>query len=593
HAAENVLGKFRDRELEVTPQAVTVILQTLDQIKAILASLEENEREPAGDDGELIGRLDALAAGETVPMTAGLAGADLRDSGGEVDADGLASRFFERLLGEAELAPMLAGNIAEVEKRLFRNYMAEALAGRVPAFEFPVPDGFDEAQFDSFVTLLDETIREVGITERVIDQVLHAVEEGREGHLPAPPSVEARPKPAAVPAPAGPVVPAPANDAEPVEREIAAASQNIRVGVNLLENLMTVVSELVLTRNQLLQMVRNREDSEFAAPLQRLNHITSELQEGVMKTRMQPIGNAWSKLPRIVRDLSHELDKRVELEMRGAETELDRQVLELIKDPLTHMVRNSVDHGLEDGATRRAAGKPETGRIRLNAFHQGGHIIIEIADDGRGLSIEKIRQKAVANGIVSAVEAEAMSENVAQQLIFRPGFSTAEKVTNVSGRGVGMDVVRSNIEKIGGTIAMQTTAGRGTVFTIKIPLTLAIVSALIVECAGNRFAIPQISVLELVRASQSSEYRIETIDDAPLLRLRNRLLPLVCLRELLGFGKGEVDEEGRRPDEFVVVSQVGAYTFGILVDRVFDTEEIVVKPVAPVLRDSGIDRKST
>lgn len=589
HAAENVLGKFRDRELEVTPQAVTVILQTLDQIKALLASLEQTEKEPAGDDADLIGRLDALAAGK---VPAGVADPSAAVAGSETGGDALSAeevtgRFYDRLVMEPDFASILTGNVAEVEKRLFRNYMQEALRGKAPAFEFPIPDGLDQAQFDSFITLLDETVREMGVADGIIERVLHAAEEVREAEGGAAPAASAEPV-AAASAPAPAAVQAAANDAEPAEREIAAASQNIRVGVNLLENLMTVVSELVLTRNQLLQMVRNQEDSEFSAPLQRLNHITSELQEGVMKTRMQPIGNAWSKLPRIVRDISHELGKKVELEMRGADTELDRQVLELIKDPLTHMVRNSLDHGLEDTVARRAAGKPETGKIRLNAFHQGGHIIIEIADDGRGLSIDKIRKKAIENGIVSAAEAETMSETLVQQLIFRAGFSTAEKVTNVSGRGVGMDVVRSNIEKIGGTIGMQTTAGRGTVFTIKIPLTLAIVSSLIVECAGNRFAIPQISVLELVRASQSSDYKIEGIDGAPFLRLRNRLLPLVSLRELLGFGKSEVDENGRRPDDFVVVSQVGAYTFGILVDRVFDTEEIVVKPVAPVLRDNGI-----
>ena len=244
-------------------------------------------------------------------------------------------------------------------------------------------------------------------------------------------------------------------------KESAVAAQTIRVNVELLENLMTLVSELVLTRNQLLQMVRGNDDSEFATPLQRLSHITTDLQEGVMKTRMQPIGNAWAKLPRIVRDLSVEMNKKIDLQMIGAETELDRQVLELIKDPLTHMVRNSADHGLKSTNERRLVGKPEIGKIVLNAYHEGGHIIIEIADDGRGLNISRIRQKVLANGLATEGEIEQMTDQQVAQFIFRAGFSTAEKVTSVSGRGVGMDVVRTNIEKIGGTIELKTQAGQG------------------------------------------------------------------------------------------------------------------------------------
>jgi two-component system chemotaxis sensor kinase CheA len=369
-------------------------------------------------------------------------------------------------------------------------------------------------------------------------------------------------------------------------KESSVAAQTIRVNVELLENLMTLVSELVLTRNQLLQMVRGKDDSEFTVPLQRLSHITTDLQEGVMKTRMQPIGNAWAKLPRIVRDLALEMGKKIDLQMIGADTELDRQVLELIKDPLTHMVRNSADHGLEDIQGRRDAGKNETGTVTLNAYHEGGHIIIEISDDGRGLNVERIKAKALANGLVSEGELEGMSDQQIHQFIFKPGFSTAEKVTSVSGRGVGMDVVRTNIEKIGGTVELKSVEGRGSTFIIKIPLTLAIVSALIVESGGERFAIPQISVLELVRASSNSEHSIERIHDTPVLRLRNRLLPLVTLKKILGLDESaeeEVDEEA-----FIVVAQVGTYSFGIIVDRVFDTEEIVVKPVAPILRDLSL-----
>lgn len=396
------------------------------------------------------------------------------------------------------------------------------------------------------------------------------------------PQPEAAPMPSTIAAPA-PVAPRAAEAvAEAVQTESATAQQTIRVSVEVLEDLMTLVSELVLTRNQLMQLARVSSDSQISVPLQRLSHITSELQEGVMKTRMQPIGNAWAKLPRLVRDLANELGKKIDLEMRGADTELDRQVLELIKDPLTHMVRNSGDHGLEGPADRRAAGKPETGRILLNAYHQGGHIIIEIGDDGRGLPVEKIRAKVLAQGLATEAELAQMNEHDVLRFIFRPGFSTAQQITSVSGRGVGMDVVKTNIERIGGTIELRSKEGRGTTFTIKIPLTLAIVSALIVQAGGERFAIPQIGVVELVRVGDEHEgnTRIEMIKEAPVLRLRDRLLPLVSLSSLLRLRDAPVG--GLKG--YVVVMQVGANVFGIVVDRVFDTEEIVVKPVAPILR---------
>ncbi len=340
---------------------------------------------------------------------------------------------------------------------------------------------------------------------------------------------------------------------EEEQREAAAKAQTLRVQVETLERLMTMVSELVLTRNQLLEIVRRSQESEFKAPLQRLSNVTAELQEGVIKTRMQPIGNAWSKLPRIVRDLANELGKEIEIEMHGAETELDRQVLEVIKDPLTHMVRNSADHGIEMPEERRAAGKPEKGTLRLSARHEGGHIIIAIADDGRGLNTERIRAKAVRMGLISAND--KLTDAQIQKFIFAPGFSTAATVTSVSGRGVGMDVVKTNIDQIGGSVDLKSVLGRGTTFTIKIPLTLAIVPALIVEAAKERFAIPQVSVLELVRVRANSEHRIEHVKDAPVLRLRNKLLPLVHLGSLLRLSGGEAEDGA-----FIVVMQTGNRT---------------------------------
>ena len=466
HAAESLMGKFRDG-MPVTADAVTLILSTLDRIKAILGGLQTLQREPDGNDADLIEQLSRMARAEKV-------------------------------------APQLQ----------------------------PAPQ-----------------------------QLSH--------DKPAPERAEAEPVKQA----AGETSDRPAGEA--TEK---LASHSIRVSVDTLDHLMTTVSELVLTRNQLLEIVRQHEDSDFKVPLQRLSNVTAELQEGVMKTRMQPIGNAWQKLPRVVRDLSADLGKDIELEMHGADTELDRQVLELVKDPLTHLVRNCADHGIESPAHRLAAGKRRAGTIRLSACHQGGHIIIEIADDGRGLDTARIKAKAIELGLAGEAELAAKTDGEICNFIFAPGFSTASQVTSVSGRGVGMDVVRSNIEQIGGTVDLKSAPGAGTTFTIKIPLTLAIVSALIVEAGGERFAIPQLSVLELVRAGGNGEHRIERIKDTPVLRLRNTLLPLLHLKEVLQLGAPD-DDNG-----FVVVTQVGNQIFGAVVDGVFHTEEIVIKPMSSKLR---------
>ncbi|MDZ4741611.1 MAG: hybrid sensor histidine kinase/response regulator [Alphaproteobacteria bacterium] len=482
HASENMLGKFRDGVLQVTPEAVTLIFQSLDRIKEILGGIERTEAEPQGDDSDLIARLTKAAA----------------------------------------------GNLSEE-----------------PASE-------PHASAD------EETPQDLPLVEHLAAQEAS----------PLAPPVQANAQPRA-------------NDPQGVESSVA--SQSIRVNVDVIENLMVMVSELVLTRNQLLEMVRHKDDSEFKVPLQRLSNVTGELQEGVVKTRMQPIGNAWAKLPRIVRDLANELGKKIDLQMHGAETELDRQVLELIKDPLTHMIRNSADHGLETTAERKAVGKPETGIISLRAFHEGGHIIIEIADDGRGLPTDKIKAKALANGIVTQADLALMSEAQIHRFVFHAGLSTATKVTNVSGRGVGMDVVRSNIELIGGSVDLKSKQGAGSTFTIKIPLTLAIVSALIVGVQGMRFAIPQICVVELVRVAAGTEAQIERINQTPVLRLRNRLLPLVHLSEVL---KVQGPPDAAVPSEaFIVVAQAAGRSFGMIVDSVFDTGEIVVKPVSPLIKD--------
>jgi two-component system, chemotaxis family, sensor kinase CheA len=364
-----------------------------------------------------------------------------------------------------------------------------------------------------------------------------------------------------------------------------AGVETVRVGVNLLDKLMNLVGELVLARNQLLQFSSDKEDSGFHVISQRLNRIAGELQEEVMKTRMQPIGNVWNKFPRTVRDLALGCGKEVRLEMEGQDTELDRTILEAVKDPLTHLVRNSVDHGIESPEARARAGKPPCGCLTLRAFHESGQVNIEVADDGAGLNLERIRSKAVERGLIAAQQAARMPDRDIFHLIFLPGFSTAEKVTNVSGRGVGMDVVRTNLEKIGGTVDLQSTAGKGTTVRIKIPLTLAIIPALIATCGEQRFAIPQVSLSELLRLdSAQNAPGIELVHGAPVYRLRGRLLPLLYLGRELGIETKTANGSGRAGAINIVVLRAESRQFGLIVDEITDTEEIVVKPLARQLK---------
>lgn len=521
HHAENVMGRFRDGDLEVKSDYVSLILESIDQIKYMIAELENTGAEPEGNDAALIEKLDAVYEG--------------RD--GDAGAQQAAVAESAETLSTAP-NPDNEGGLSDADLAAL-----EAAFASAPGPEIPCVEDFEE-------DVMEEK-----------DSGTPAVVKKDDGQTPTQTGAA------------------------------GAAVQSLRVNVDVLENLMTMVSELVLTRNQLIQIMRQSKESEFDAPLQRLNHVVSDLQEGVMKTRMQPVGNAWGKLPRIIRDISLELGKKIDLQMHGQDTELDRQVLDLIKDPLTHMVRNSADHGIEKPDEREAAGKPEIGTITLNAYHEGGHIIMEIKDDGKGLNTKRIREKALQNGLATRDELDAMNDKQVNQFIFAAGFSTAAQVTAVSGRGVGMDVVRTNIEKIGGTIDLDSIEGQGTKVTIKIPLTLAIVSALIVASKGERFAIPQLAVQELVMASTQGENRIEMIKGAPVYRLRDRLLPLVYLDDLLKIKDTDTSEDddgdtkrAANDNQYIVVTKVGAYSFGIVVDRVYDTEEIVVKPVAGILK---------
>ncbi|MEM6664803.1 MAG: hybrid sensor histidine kinase/response regulator [Pseudomonadota bacterium] len=553
HAGETLMGKFRDG-VPVTQDAVTLILQSIDRIKEILEGLESEGTEPEGSDEDLISELEHMALGGGAEAAADPV-EDVKPD--DEDEPPLVVQALERELKPGEVT------LDELEQAFLNT---------------PGPEDFETVA---------ETVapQKDAATDRGLEAEA-AAEVATEAAMDAA-MVEAEPEvvaPKAAPKP--PVAKAEPAKPEGQKTEGGVKNQSIRVNVDTLEHLMTTVSELVLTRNQLLEIVRRHEDSEFKVPLQRLSNVTAELQEGVMQTRMQPIGNAWQKLPRIIRDLANELDKKIELEMSGAETELDRQVLDLIKDPLTHMVRNSADHGLETRQGRIDAGKSEIGTVRLSAYHEGGHIIIQIADDGRGIDVDKVRQKAIERGIATEDELDKMTENQIQKFIFDAGFSTAAAVTNVSGRGVGMDVVRTNIELIGGSVDLKSVRGEGSTFTIKIPLTLAIVSALIVEAAEQRFAIPQLNVVELVRAQSNSEHRIETIKDTPVLRLRSKLLPLIHMSRVLGLDSStDMDEAKSAEEGFIVVAQVGPLQFGIIVDGVFHTEEIVVKPMSSMLRD--------
>jgi two-component system, chemotaxis family, sensor kinase CheA len=353
------------------------------------------------------------------------------------------------------------------------------------------------------------------------------------------------------------------------------------VDVTLLDHLMNLVGELVLARNRLARVAGAERDHDLAALSQRLSLVTSELQDGVMKTRMQPIGNLWGKLPRAVRDLALALGKQVHVELAGGGTELDRTIVEAIKDPLTHLVRNAVDHGIEAPEARLARGKPAEGRIALRAFYEGGQVHIEITDDGGGIDLERVRRRAVDHGLVAPEQAQQMGDREVLDLVFLAGFSTAETVTSLSGRGVGMDVVRTNVERIGGTVEVESSPGAGTTFLVKLPLTLAIVPALVVACAGQRFAIPRASLVELVGLEHGEG--LELVGDRPVYRLRGRLLPLVRLRQELELGGADDDEDGT-----IVVLQAGEQRFGLVVAQVDDGEEIVVKPLTGAVKRIGL-----
>ncbi|MBK8061690.1 MAG: chemotaxis protein CheW [Gemmatimonadetes bacterium] len=563
HVTESVLGAVREGRLMVVPSMISDILQSVDTIKAIQGELERSETEPAGDDTALLGSLQAWMDCATTPVS-NLPMAPTPDAVRAIMASNTPG------------APVASPPATATSPAAFTpdDDEAELVGGTRGTFE-----DFGTGEVLAIHVDATKTVRSTGGASAVPGTSIPAAATvGAPDVTPTPPPVQA--------ATAGSTAAPPPNategsraDGASSEARGSIADSSLRVNVTLLDKLMNLVGELVLARNQLIQLSAADDDSVYAAPVQHLNRVTTDLQEAVMRTRMQAIGGAWSKLPRLVRDLAKASGKQLALEMHGAETELDRQILQAIQDPLTHMVRNSADHGVELPDVRRSAGKPEQGTIRLNAYHEGGHVILEIADDGAGISVEKVRRKAVERGLVPADVAATLSEAQVFRFIFEPGFSTAEKITNVSGRGVGMDVVRSNIEKIGGTVELSSSEGRGTTVRVKIPLTLAIISALLVGSASEVFAIPQIGVVELVRVNDEVRHRIEEVQGARFFRLRDTLLPLVSLAERLVLSTTSL------PDEYnIIVCQVGELRVGLVVDEVFDTQEIVVKPVGRLVK---------
>lgn len=641
HRTEEVLNRLRNRDLQPTSAVINSLLRATDRLKCLIDNIEtSNDMDVA----EHSAALDRILQGETDRIAsspasfASISDVPIQKPDNKISPEAMRDFLIESFENldqlERDLMSLERGTTsADVINGVFRNvhtikgtagfvgftqlegvsHAAENLLGDIRSGNFPVDDKISGAMFQ-FVDLIRNTLKSIESTgqegsgnfEIVIDQLktLHR-DKSQSGVANAPKAnkrqeAKVTKHPAAIEShPTPPLTnDVPASDSRratgvttttasksPANNESVAES-TIRVDVALLDKLMTRVGELVLARNQIVQFNNVICDNALQKATQRLNLITTELQECVMKTRMQPIGNVWSKFPRLVRDLAGLCGKRVRVEMDGKETELDKTIIEAIKDPLTHLVRNTVDHGIEKPEDRTAAGKPIEGCLTLRAFHEGGQVNIEIVDDGGGLKLERIKQKAIEKGLLTSEQAAKLSDRDVGMLIFLPGFSTAEKVSNVSGRGVGMDVVKTNIEKIGGTVDLQSISGHGTTIKIKIPLTLAIVPALVVTSAGDRYAIPQVSLLELVRLEGDAKKNIEWIQGAPVYRLRGQLLPLVYLRNELRADYGDRPKEESATN--IVVLRADDRQFGLVVDSINDSEEIVVKPLSNQLKGVAI-----
>ena len=542
HHMEDVLNKARKGELKITPDIMDVVLESVDMMKGLLESIRDNGSDSAAgiDIKNICVRLTQISEGEEPSAAA------------EAPATPAPEPVKEPAAPAEEAAPEVSD--AELSK---------------------LSDSEVEAEIERLLKV-----------RKAEDQARRA----SKGIAPKSPE-EIAPATSAASAPASKPAPSRERDAD---KKVPAASSNsavaqeqtIRVEVKRLDHLMNLIGELVLGKNRLLKIYDDVEEryegekflEELNQVVSSLSLVTTDIQLAVMKTRMLPIAKVFNKFPRMIRDLSRDLGKQIDLEISGEETELDKSIVEEIGDPLVHIIRNSCDHGIEDPETRKAMGKPEKGLVQLKAYNEGNHIVVEIVDDGKGLDADMLKAKSIEKGIITEREADAMSEKEAFGLIFRPGFSTAAKVTNVSGRGVGMDVVKTNIEKLNGIIDIESEVGKGTVMKLKIPLTLAIIQSLLVGTQEEFYAIPLASVLETVRVPIDDIY---TIDGKNVLRLRDEVLSLVRLSDV--FGVNKVFDGGDQT--YVVIIGVAEAKLGIIVDTLVGQEEIVIKSMGDYLQN--------
>lgn len=560
HRGENLLSELRDGVREMDQDTADVLLLMVDRIRNIMGSVEETGQEGDVDIESVIAQIEAIQGkqpGAAVPAADGVA-----DEPAPAEAAAPAAE------APAEI-PFLT-NVADENGNV---NLGEDLA--------TPPAAAEEAPAEiPFLTNVADENGNVNLGEGAATAAPAA---------PAAPAAKPEPEPPAPPAPQSAPRASKKEEAKPAEHGSArsAADSSIRVDVDLLDVLMREVSELVLVRNQIVRLTDSMTDMNLVQSSQRLSIVATELQEGIMKTRMQPIEHLWSKMPRVVRDLAKQTEKNVQLVMIGGDTELDRSLLEAIKDPLTHMVRNAVDHGVELPEVRQAAGKDPKGTVTLKAYHAGGQVVVDIIDDGAGIDPAVVANKALEKGLVTQQQLGEMSDKEIFNLLFLPGFSTAKKVSNISGRGVGTDVVKTSVEAIGGTVDVESELGKGSTWRMRIPLTLAIQPSLTVESHGELYAIPQVSLLELVVLDSSrKETSMEYVNSSPVYRLRGMLLPLIRLSHVLH--PEESNDRGSEANGVIAVLQNDDQRFGLVVDKVINNEEIVVKPLSSKLKSIGL-----
>ncbi len=587
HHMEDVLNKARRGELVITPDIMDVVLESTDKMKALLEHIKETgSDEEAVDVAPTVQRLEAVLRGES-PSAAAEVPAESTD--GSASAEKVETQEEEKELSqmseeeiEAEIERLLKQRQEEDRKRREAKKKAQEAGETPPPSEEKDPSEMSEEEIEAEIERLLKQRQEEDRKRREAKK--KAQQEAQKAQAAQQKAAAQAQAPAQTPA----AKPAEKKEKPAPKERKSSVEQTIRVDVKRLDDLMNLIGELVLGKNRLLKIYDDVEERyEGEQFLEELNQVvssislvTTDLQIAVMKTRMLPIGKVFNKFPRMVRDLARELHKEIELVISGEETELDKSIVEEIGDPLVHIIRNSCDHGIEPPEERIKMGKPPKGTIWLKAYNEGNHIIIEIVDDGRGMDPEILKQKALEKGIISEKEADQMSDKEAYMLIFKPGFSTAAKVTNVSGRGVGMDVVKSNIEKLNGIIEIDSEKGKGTTLKLKIPLTLAIIQSLLVSVQEEFYAVPLASVLETVRITPDE---IQSVEGRSVLRLRDEVLPLVHLADI--FDVERVFSMGEHA--YVVIIGLAESKLGLIVDSLVGQEEIVIKSLGEYLK--GID----